>query len=105
MQCSARAADASLDPLLWQRGLSLYYTRDFQQSADQFRRDVAANPNDTEEAIWAFLAEAQIIGAPQARAQFLKVRSRRVSRKLPWESLCRSLGAPAALHLLFDRSA
>ena len=44
--------------------------------------DVAVNPNDTEESIWAFLCEAQTIGPVAARAQFLKVGrdSRRVMR-------------------------
>ena len=35
---------------------------------------VFADPNDTEEAIWAFLSEAQLIGASEARKQFLQVR-------------------------------
>lgn len=30
------------------------------------------NPNDTEEAIWAFLAEAQLIGHEKARQEILK---------------------------------
>lgn len=53
----------SQTPYLWQRGLSLYYADRFQDGADQFRRDVAVNPNDTEEAIWAFLCE---VGSPAA---------------------------------------
>lgn len=39
----------------------------------QFRDDVAVNPSDTEEAIWAFLSEARLLGASQARRQFLQV--------------------------------
>ena len=39
----------------------------------QFRDDVAVNPSDTEEAIWAFLAEAKLLGASPARRQFLQV--------------------------------
>jgi hypothetical protein len=31
------------------------------------------NPADTEEAIWAFLAEAKLLGAGRARQQFLQV--------------------------------
>lgn len=44
--------------------------------------DVAVNPNDTEEAIWAFLCEAQTMGPEAARCQFLEVGrdSRRVMR-------------------------
>ncbi|XP_076888965.1 uncharacterized protein LOC143539566 [Bidens hawaiensis] len=36
-------------------------------------RDVAQNPNDTEESIWCFLCEAQLYGAAEARKQFLEV--------------------------------
>ncbi|CAI5949610.1 unnamed protein product [Closterium sp. NIES-65] len=58
---------------LWQRGLALYYLGKFQEAAEQFRKDVAVNPNDTEEAIWCFLSEARVVGAQQARQQFLLV--------------------------------
>ncbi|CAA7388892.1 unnamed protein product [Spirodela intermedia] len=66
-----------LDPrqksYLWQRGLSLYYLERFEEGAEQFRIDVAANPNDTEESIWCFLCEAQIYGVEQAKRRFLEV--------------------------------
>ena len=58
---------------LWQRGLSLYYAKDFQSGSEQFRKDVEMNPNDTEESIWAFLCEAQLLGFQQARRQILTV--------------------------------
>jgi hypothetical protein len=38
------------------------------------RDDVAVNPNDTEESIWAFLCEAQMQGPEAARDIMLKVR-------------------------------
>ncbi|CAI9294140.1 unnamed protein product [Lactuca saligna] len=66
-----------LDPrqkaYLWQRGLSLYYLDRFEEGAEQFRIDVAQNPNDTEESIWCFLCEAQLYGATEARKRFLEV--------------------------------
>ncbi|CAI7893056.1 unnamed protein product [Closterium sp. NIES-53] len=75
--------DPSQEPYLWQRGLSLYYLGKFQEAAEQFRKDVAVNPNDTEEvrcgavrcivAIWCFLSEARVVGPQQARQQFLLV--------------------------------
>ncbi|CAI5464371.1 unnamed protein product [Closterium sp. Yama58-4] len=65
--------DPSQEPYLWQRGLSLYYLGRFQEAANQFRKDVAVNPNDTEEAIWCFLSEARVVGPQQARQQFLLV--------------------------------
>ncbi|CAO2184662.1 unnamed protein product [Urochloa humidicola] len=58
---------------LWQRGLSLYYLDRFEEGAEQFRIDVAANPNDTEESIWCFLCEAQLYGIEEARKRFLEV--------------------------------
>lgn len=84
--------DPSCAPRLWQRGLSLYYMGEYKEAAKQFRLDVgmyfiqtkyanvkshwhipAANPNDTEEALWTFLSEAQVVGADKAREQFLVV--------------------------------
>lgn len=66
-----------LDPrqkaYLWQRGLSLYYVDRFEEGAEQFRIDVAQNPNDTEESIWCFLCEARLYGADEARRRFLEV--------------------------------
>ncbi|KAM3405655.1 hypothetical protein ACQJBY_008266 [Aegilops geniculata] len=56
-----------------QRGLSLYYLDRFEDAAEQFRLDVAANPNDTEESIWRFLYEAQLYGVDGARNRFLEV--------------------------------
>ncbi|XP_021898857.1 uncharacterized protein LOC110815379 isoform X1 [Carica papaya] len=58
---------------LWQRGLSLYYLDRFEEGAEQFRIDVAQNPNDTEESIWCFLCEAQLYGVDEARNRFLEV--------------------------------
>ncbi|KAL5996233.1 hypothetical protein ACLOJK_026307 [Asimina triloba] len=44
----------------------------FEEGAEQFRIDVAANPNDTEESIWCFLCEAQLYGVDEARRRFLE---------------------------------
>jgi len=66
----------SIRPYLWQRGLSLYYVGSEEalaEGAHQFRDDVAVNPNDTEEAIWAFLCEAKLKGYEAARNDFLLV--------------------------------
>uniref|UniRef100_A0A452ZMZ3 Uncharacterized protein n=1 Tax=Aegilops tauschii subsp. strangulata TaxID=200361 RepID=A0A452ZMZ3_AEGTS len=50
-----------------------YYIYRFEDAAEQFRLDVAANPNDTEESIWCFLSEAQLYGVDGARNRFLEV--------------------------------
>ena len=53
------ANDARYASYMWQRGISLYYADAFDAGARQFRDDVRVNPNDTEEAVWAFLCEAR----------------------------------------------
>lgn len=70
---AALAARPGIRPYLWQRGLTLYYLQQYEEGAKQFRDDVAVNPNDTEESIWAFLCEAQLVGAEEARKAFLQV--------------------------------
>ncbi|CAM9719444.1 unnamed protein product [Scytosiphon promiscuus] len=69
----------SLAPYMWQRGLSLYYADQFEEGSKQFRKDVALNPNDTEEAIWAFLCEARMpsVGFATAQQRLLKISNER----------------------------
>ena len=69
------AVNPSMAPYMWQRGLALFYENRFEEGAQQFRRDVAVNPNDTEEAVWAFLCEARLpgVGVEGARRNLLKV--------------------------------
>lgn len=55
----AIAQNYKLGDYLWQRGLSLYFNGDYKIASEQFRRDVARNPRDTEEALWALFSEAQ----------------------------------------------
>eukprot|EP00898_Chlorokybus_atmophyticus_P008785 jgi/Chlat1/8908/Chrsp92S08236 len=55
--------DPSMKPLLWQRGLSLYYAERLSDAAEQFREDVAANPADAEEALWTFLDPRPVLRA------------------------------------------
>lgn len=50
----------------------------FEEGAEQFRIDVAQNPNDTEESIWCFLCEAQLYGVDEARKRFLEVNKQRL---------------------------
>ena len=60
-------------PYLWQRGLSLYYADRFADGAEQFKTDVAVNPNDTEESIWYFMCVARLKSFDAARKDLLKV--------------------------------
>jgi lipoprotein NlpI len=68
--------DPKRKPFLWQRGLSLYYAERYQDGAEQFKIDVAVNPNDTEEQIWHLLCLAKTEGVgslESAREQKLTV--------------------------------
>ena len=66
--------DPRRKPFLWQRGLSLYYAERYKDGAEQFKTDVAVNPNDTEEQIWHLLCLAKTEGSLEAaRAQKLTV--------------------------------
>ena len=67
-RCSGKRKDCPSDP----HGRTLA-RQAFEAGAAQFREDVAVNPNDTEEAIWAFLCEARLRSADDARAAFLQV--------------------------------
>ena len=49
------------------------FDNQFQLAAEQFRLDVRFNPNDAEEALWAFASEARLHGVSAARSSFLRV--------------------------------
>ncbi|XP_062002311.1 uncharacterized protein LOC133720157 isoform X1 [Rosa rugosa] len=53
--------------------LQLLHRKRFEEGAEQFRIDVAHNPNDTEESNWCFLCEAQLYGIKEARERFLEI--------------------------------
>ncbi|KAJ1409011.1 hypothetical protein B484DRAFT_456176 [Ochromonadaceae sp. CCMP2298] len=59
----------TLSPYLWQRGISLYYNDDFNGCSDQFRSDVAVNPQDTEEVVWAAICDSRKAGSDFKSAQ------------------------------------
>lgn len=62
-----------LVPALTLGGQTVPLSLRFEEAAEQFRLDVAQNPNDTEESIWCFLCEAQLYGVDEARRRFLEV--------------------------------
>jgi len=66
-------AEPPRKPYLWQRGLSLYYAKRYQDGAEQFATDVAVNPNDTEEQIWHLLCLAQLEGGSLEKARGMKL--------------------------------
>ena len=56
----AAVPSGSLRPFLWQRGISYYYTDDFEKGSRQFRYDVQVNPLDVEEIVWDIACLARL---------------------------------------------
>ncbi|MGB3190196.1 MAG: hypothetical protein WBB43_12360 [Limnoraphis sp.] len=80
----AEKLEPTLQPYLWQRGLSYYYARQFQAGANQFELDLVVNAQDLEETIWRYLCMAQLLGDEAAKDCLLSVRNdpRKVMRQV-----------------------
>lgn len=60
-------------PQLWQRGLTLYYAKRYQDGRDQFETHQTANSNDVENAAWHFLCVARLEGVEAARKALIPI--------------------------------
>ncbi len=58
-------------PGLWQRGIALYFVRDYKRGAAQFEEHRKVNPNDVENAAWHFLCVAKLDSIEKARRMVL----------------------------------
>jgi hypothetical protein len=56
----AAAVQPSLQPFLWQRGISLYYADAFSAASHQFQNDVTVNPLDVEEIVWDIACQLRL---------------------------------------------
>jgi lipoprotein NlpI len=80
-------------PHHWQRGISLYYAKRFEDGRKQFEQHQTVNPNDVENAAWHFLCAAREKGVTNARVIMLKAgRDDRVPMK-EIEDLYRGIGS------------
>jgi lipoprotein NlpI len=61
-------------PLLWQRGLALYYSERYQDGREQFETHQTANSNDVENAAWHFLCVARLNGIESARKSLISIK-------------------------------
>jgi lipoprotein NlpI len=57
----------------WQRGISCYYARQFDEGRKQFELHKTVNPNDVENAVWHFLCLAKMSGPEKARASLMPI--------------------------------
>jgi tetratricopeptide (TPR) repeat protein len=104
----ALALEPRLAPYLWQRGLALFFAGRYEEGAQQFRRDVLVNANDTEESVWAFLCEAKQpeLGFEAARSRLLPVGvDRRPVMSAVYALFQGQDGALARLRVAADRDA
>lgn len=60
-------------PQLWQRGLALYYTGDYQAGREQFEVHQTVNSNDVENAAWHFICVAKGEGVEAARKALIPI--------------------------------
>lgn len=60
-------------PQLWQRGLALYYTGDYQAGREQFEVHQTVNTADVENAAWHFICVARLEGVEAARKHFIPI--------------------------------
>jgi lipoprotein NlpI len=60
-------------PYHWQRGISLYYAKRFEDGRKQFELHQTVNPNDVENAVWHFLCVTRASGLEKARAALIPI--------------------------------
>ncbi len=61
------------EPYHWQRGISHYYAGQYEKGVRQFESHKRVNPQDVENAVWHYLCQARVSGAPQARAALIEI--------------------------------
>jgi tetratricopeptide (TPR) repeat protein len=68
---SAISVNPEMAKFSWQRGISLYYLREYRACNAQFVKDVEMNPADSEEILWAFMCDSKEIGSRKARENMM----------------------------------
>ncbi|MBL8176737.1 MAG: tetratricopeptide repeat protein [Bryobacterales bacterium] len=65
--------DPNVEPHLWQRGISYYYTGQFEEGRKQFEIHRKVNPNDVENSVWWYLCMARLNRRAEAQEKLLPV--------------------------------
>lgn len=63
----------SLEPRLWQRGLALYYAKEFEKGVRQFETHQLVNTQDVENAVWHLLCAARISNVEEGRGKLIPI--------------------------------
>ncbi|GAA5508678.1 tetratricopeptide repeat protein [Novipirellula caenicola] len=77
-------------PELWQRGIALYFTGNFQEAAKQFEAHRSVNPNDVENAAWHFLCVAKANSFDEAKKLILPAPG---DRRVPMQQILEMLSS------------
>ena len=90
---SAASSDSTLGPHLWQRGISHYYARRYDDCIAQFEVHRTVNPQDVENSVWHFLCVAARDGFDAARAGLIPVER---DARVPMMEVFRLFGGSAS---------
>ncbi len=71
---------------LWERGISQYYAKKYDQGAKQFALYQTYRDSDVENSVWRYLCMAQSVGLEKARASMLKIKN---DRRVPFMEIYR----------------
>ena len=67
------AANPSVEPQHWRRGIAYYYAGRYQDGIRQFESHRTVNSDDVENAVWHFLCKAKLAGVVAAKKALLPV--------------------------------
>ena len=71
-------------PYNWQRGIALFEAERFKEAKEQFELHQSVNPNDVENAVWHFLANARLNSVDQARTELIPIKG---DRRVPMSQI------------------
>ncbi|HSH96267.1 MAG TPA: tetratricopeptide repeat protein [Roseimicrobium sp.] len=81
-------------PEHWQRGISLYYAKRYDDGRKQFESHQTVNPSDVENAVWHFLCVAKLEGVTTARKLLIPIRE---DRRVPMMQIYALFGGKASV--------
>ena len=64
-------------PRQWERGIALYYARQYKQGAQQFELYQTYHDNDVENSVWRYLCMVPTVGVQRAREAMLPIQNDR----------------------------
>jgi lipoprotein NlpI len=71
----AIAAAPQIAPHHWQRGISLYYAKRYDDCRKQFEIHKTVNPEDVENSVWHYLCVAKLKSPEEARKSLIEIHS------------------------------